>query len=258
MKSFKFFLFFLVAFISINIFAQPKVVAHRGFWQTNGSAQNSIASLTKADSVKVFGSEFDVWMTADNQLLVNHDREYKGYKMDSTDFSILTSLKLENGENLPSLKDYLSVAKKLPDLKLFLEMKSLATSERETAAVKKIIRMVKKDKLGQRTCYIAFSKHVVKEFIRLSPHSAVYYLGGDLSPEEIKALGCAGLDYSMAVLRENQDWVERAHRLNLLVNVWTVDNSEDMDYFIGQKVDFITTNKPLLLQEKNEMRIFDK
>ena len=30
--------------------AQTKVIAHRGFWKTPGSSQNSISSLLKADS----------------------------------------------------------------------------------------------------------------------------------------------------------------------------------------------------------------
>ena len=43
--------------------AQPKVIAHRGYWTAPESAQNSIASFTKADAVGVFGSEIDVWLT---------------------------------------------------------------------------------------------------------------------------------------------------------------------------------------------------
>ena len=30
-----------------------QVIAHRGFWKTDGSAQNSIAALVKADSIIV-------------------------------------------------------------------------------------------------------------------------------------------------------------------------------------------------------------
>ena len=55
-----------------------QVIAHRGFWKTDGSAQNSIAALVKADSINCYGSEFDVWLTADNQLVVNHDSTFKG------------------------------------------------------------------------------------------------------------------------------------------------------------------------------------
>ena len=33
-----------------------QVIAHRGFWKTDGSAQNSIAALVKADSIHCYGS----------------------------------------------------------------------------------------------------------------------------------------------------------------------------------------------------------
>ena len=38
--------------------AQTKVIAHRGFWKTPGSSQNSISSLQQADSLGCYGSEF--------------------------------------------------------------------------------------------------------------------------------------------------------------------------------------------------------
>ena len=62
---------------SAAVAAQPKVISHRGYWTAPNSAQNSLASFTKADSVGVFGSEIDVWLTADDKLIVNHDRVYR-------------------------------------------------------------------------------------------------------------------------------------------------------------------------------------
>ena len=66
--------FLAAALIGLSAVAQPKIVAHRGYWRAPGSAQNSIASWNKADSVKVYGSEMDVWMNADGGLVVNHDQ----------------------------------------------------------------------------------------------------------------------------------------------------------------------------------------
>ena len=43
---------------------------------------------------------------------------------------------------------------------------------------------------------------------------------------------------------------KEAHDLGLTVNVWTVDEVEDMKWLIEQKVDFITTNEPVILQEE--------
>ena len=55
-----------------------QVIAHRGFWKTDGSAQNSIAALVKADSINCYGSEFDVWLTADNQLVDTYPTSLAG------------------------------------------------------------------------------------------------------------------------------------------------------------------------------------
>ena len=78
-----------------------QVIAHRGFWKTDGSAQNSIAALVKADSINCYGSEFDVWLTADNQLVVNHDSTFKGVNMQKSTAQQCTAVILDNGEQLP-------------------------------------------------------------------------------------------------------------------------------------------------------------
>ena len=64
----------------------------------------------------------------------------------------------------------------------------------------------------------------------------------------IKGLGLTGIDYSMRVLRKHPEWVEQAKKLGLEVNVWTVDEEEDMRYFIDLGVDYITTDYPERLQ----------
>ena len=62
----------------IGIQAQTQVIAHRGFWKTEGSAQNSIMALEKAAEAQLYGSEFDVLMTADGKVVVNHDSSIEG------------------------------------------------------------------------------------------------------------------------------------------------------------------------------------
>ena len=78
----------------------------------------------------------------------------------------------------------------------------------------------------------------------------VYYLNGELSPKELKELGAAGLDYHMGVIKKHPEWIKEAHDLGLKVNVWTVDEAEEMKWLIEQKVDFITTNEPVVLLEE--------
>lgn len=232
------------------VVAQPKVIAHRGYWTAPESAQNSIASFTKADAVGVFGSEIDVWLTADNKLIVNHDRVYKDtdINMENATAKQITAIKLPNGENIPTLDEYLKLVASKPDTRLILEMKSLSDYNREDLAAEKIVKALKKYKVLDRTDIIAFSINACMAFKKLVPDTKIYYLNGDLPPKSIKKLGLAGIDYSMKVLRAHPEWVKQAHDQGLEVNVWTVDSEEDMKYFIGLGVDYITTDYPERLQ----------
>ena len=109
--------------------------------------------------------------------------------------------------------------------------------------------MVKLNGLENKVEYIAFSLHMTKELIRLAPKNDVYYLNGDLSPQELKEIGCAGLDYNLGVMKKNENWFKEAKNIGLKTNVWTVNNKKDMQYCIDNGADFITTDEPELLQE---------
>ena len=235
---------------SAAVAAQPKVISHRGYWTAPNSAQNSQASFTKADSVGVFGSEIDVWLTADDKLIVNHDRVYKGtdINMEKSTLKEITSIVLPNGENIPTLDAYLRLVATKPNTRLILEMKSLSDLKREDLAAEKIIKALRKYNLLDRTDIIAFSINACLAFKKLMPDGRIFYLNGDLAPRSIKKLGLTGIDYSMSVLRKNPKWVEQAHKEGLEVNVWTVDTEEDMRYFIDLGVDYITTDYPERLQ----------
>lgn len=235
---------------SAAVAAQPKVISHRGYWTAPNSAQNSLASFTKADSVGVFGSEIDVWLTADDKLIVNHDRVYKGtdINMEKSTLKEITSIVLPNGENIPTLDAYLRLVATKPNTRLILEMKSLSDLKREDLAAEKIIKALHKYNLLDRTDIIAFSINACLAFKKLMPDGRIFYLNGDLAPRSIKKLGLTGIDYSMSVLRKNPKWVEQAHKEGLEVNVWTVDTEEDMRYFIDLGVDYITTDYPERLQ----------
>lgn len=231
--------------------AQPKVIAHRGYWTAPGSAQNSLTSFSKADSIGVYGSEIDVWLTADDRLIVNHDRVYKGTDIDMEKATAreIMQIVLPNGkENIPSLDQYLDLVASKPDTRLILEMKSLSDLNREDLAAEKIVRALRRHGVLERTDIIAFSINACLAFKKLIPETKIYYLNGDLPPKSIKKLGLAGIDYSMGALRRHPEWVKQAHDLGLEVNVWTVDSEEDMRYFIDLGVDYITTDYPERLQ----------
>lgn len=231
--------------------AQPKIIAHRGYWQTSGSAQNSLASLVKADSIGCYGSEFDVWLTADDRLIVNHDRVYRDtdIRMDESRASLITAIVLPNGERIPTLDAYLATAERCPSIRLILEIKSLSDPKREALCAKKIVRTLKRHGVLDRTDFIAFSFDACLAVRALLPEARVYYLNGDLAPKRIAEANLTGIDYWEGVLREHPEWIAQAHELGLEVNVWTVNDEESMRHFIARGVDYITTDRPEQLRQ---------
>ena len=211
---------------------KTKVIAHRGYWKTEGSAQNSIRSLELAKEIKVYGCEFDVHLTADNVPVVFHDQHINGKDIQKTSYAELKDHKLPNGETLPTLEQYLKRAKKVKRIKLIFELKSHATPERDRV------------KLGKRTEYIAFSLEAAKALHQYAPKRPVYYLNGDLSPKQLKELGFAGLDYHYKVMQQHPEWFKEAKELKLKVNVWTVNEVPVMKEMIEKGADFLTTDHP--------------
>lgn len=225
--------------------AQTKIIAHRGFWQTEGSAQNSVTALKRAAEAKLYGSEFDVQLTADGTVVVNHDDEIGGLTIGTTDYAKLKHLKLKNGETLPTLADYLKAGKTLPHIQLILEIKPHPTKAQEDAIAAACVSMVKEYGMEKQVEYISFSMNICEQLARLAPDAEIAYLEGDVTPKAIKEKGLTGIDYEYKVFEKHPEWVREAHELGLKVNVWTVNREADMRKMAGLKVDYLTTDRPL-------------
>ncbi len=228
-------------------FNKNRVIAHRGAWKNTGASENSISALQHAVRLACQGSEFDVHMTLDSGLIVNHDPSFKGKVIHSTNFADLKQLKLSNGENMPGLEDYLTEGIKQNSTKLILELKPTINKERAIQSAGKVYEMVRSMKAQAWIDYISFDYNICLELMRLDPHARVAYLNGDKSPEQLAADKLWGLDYNQSVFQKNPGWIEQAKAKGLTINAWTVNDPKLLQWFLDQKIDFITTNEPELL-----------
>ena len=243
------FLILALACASMMMNAQPKVVAHRGYWRTDGSAQNSIVSLQKAAAVGCYGSEFDVWITVDGVPVVFHDATINGIKIEDATYAELMNHRLANGEFIPTLQQYLQEATKIEGCQLILEIKPHSTAQRDERVVQRCLELIHMLKLQKRTEYISFSKHVCEYLHEQEPNAKIAYLSGDISPKDIKAMGLTGIDYHQDVFRKHPEWLKESQQLGVEVNVWTVDGKDALTEFANMKgIDIITTNDPEILQ----------
>ncbi|MDE7457248.1 MAG: endonuclease/exonuclease/phosphatase family protein [Muribaculaceae bacterium] len=226
--------------------ARPQVVAHRGYWNAPGSAQNSIRALVKADSIGADAVELDVWISADNVLYVNHDPDFKGVNIEKSDSETLSKLRLANGEPLPTLDSYLEVAKGLkPDL--VVEMKTHTDPKREDVAVEKTINMITEKGLTDRTSYITFSRNSFDNLVAMSGRPVQFLSATE--PAMLDKIGGDGADYHISVYRTNPQWFDELRALDKTINIWTVNSPADLKYCINHGADFITTDDPELAMQ---------
>lgn len=231
--------------------AQTQIIAHRGYFQTQPpTTENSITALQNAQKLKIYGSEFDVRMSKDGVLVINHDEHHGKMEISETDFKELAKLKLSNGEKYPTLKDYLKSGKKDKALKLIVEIKPAKTEALENEMVEKTVKMIKEMKLESQCEYISFSLNICKQIKKIAPDFKVQYLRGELSPQQIKDEGLDGLDYHYSVFQKNPTWISEANALGLITNSWTVNEVEIYNELKKQGIGFITTNIPEQLKEK--------
>ena len=256
----------LYDFPSLGQGGKTAIVAHRGFWQNEeaGMARNSIASLRQAVLWGFRGSECDIHLTADSVIVVNHDNSIGGRKIRTHSYEELSATLLVNGETLPTFDNYLDeFAKGANHMMLVVEFKTQGEWQRESRLVDKAFEALKAHNLfdPSKVAFISFGRDICRKVAKEAPSFVNQYLNGDAEPRVLAQEGINGMDYNGAVLKAHPSWVSEAHALGMSVNVWTVDNPDDMDFFRNLGVDQITTNDPLLARSRlgdSEFRIRKK
>ena len=227
-------------------FAANKVVAHRGAFKENGFPENSIASLKEAIRLGCTGTEFDVRMTADDSLVINHDPHHNRLEIEKTGFAELRHFPLANGEPLPTLRSYLLAGmERNTHTRLVLEIKPSGISkERAKIIAGKVWQLVNELKAAPWIVYISFDYEILKEMRRLDPKASLQFLDGNIAPAQLKADGINGADYHFSVFKKNPHWIKEAKEQGIALNAWTVNDEETMQWLIKEGFDFITTNEP--------------
>ena len=245
------------AFPVIDQKGKVAVVAHRGFWKSEagGMSENSIASLKAAQDAGFWGSECDIHITSDDEVLVNHNNDINGKKIATHKYSDFADDLLPNGEKRPTLDEYLDQAAKCPATKLIIEFKSQPSEDREDLLVEKTIAALKAYKLynPQLVLFISFSRHICDKVAAEHPAFINQFLSAqvlkDEKPSRYAQRGINGVDYYFKMFDVRPEWVTEAHGLGMSVNAWTVDEEKDIKRMIEVGVDAITSNYPLLVRE---------
>lgn len=235
---------------SYSQFNDNPIIAHRGAWKNAQHPENSIASLKEAIKNGYHGAEFDVHLTKDDSLVVNHDNDFFGVDVEKAIYQELLTEKLSNGESIPTVREYLLAGIKQSSTKLILEIKTSTQGKKRSLKLARMsVELVESLGAQEWVEYICFDYDVGKLVHQLDPEAKVAYLKGDLPPEQVKKGGYTGLDYNYKVYRKHPNWIKKAHDLGLSINVYTVNDAEEMKALLTQNVEYITTDEPEMLMK---------
>ncbi|MBP6611224.1 MAG: glycerophosphodiester phosphodiesterase [Paludibacter sp.] len=252
MKTKFFSIVLLVVMVAPYLNAQTKIIAHRGYWKTEGSVHNSLSSLKNAQNCGLYGSELDVHLASDGVLVVYHDDKLDNMEIAKTPSAAILKSKLSNGEEVPTLEAYLKQGLRDKDTKLIIELKPKKDSLLEKATAKAVVDLVKKHRMESQVEYISFSLHLCKQLAQLqhkSPVAFLAYKSEALAPSELHKLGISGFDYHYGILLKNTQWINEAKALGMTSNCWTVNDVDTIIKLAGLGVDFVTTNEPVMAKK---------
>lgn len=232
----------------VNINSDILVIGHKGASKTE--PENSLRSFKRAIELEADFIELDVQFSKDKEIVVFHDYDIKritgqdGYIKEMT-VQELKQYDIGEGESIPTLKEVISLTK--GKIGLQIELKEEGTG-------KVVIDMLRDANLIDSTIISSFNH---KEILRVQEIEPRVRLGALIServstPSDLNKATKRIIKKKLFAVHPhykgvNRDLVEYAHSNNLNVNVWTVDEKEDIQRMIDIGVDgIISDDIPLL------------
>lgn len=223
---------------------ETEVLAHRGFIQ--GGVENTLPALQAAARAGADRVEFDVMETKDGKFVVMHDTNLKrlsGRNLDVKDLTQdeLTKITVRAGgmeAKIPSLEEWirLSIHLNLPQL---LEIKLHGGETPDL--VPRLLAVLDRAGVTEAYTYHSLSREVVEELKRLRPQLIV----GFIVPINFGGVPDVNADF---IVIEQQSFstrfVRQAWAAGYNVIVWTVDDEQQMRYYMNDAVDGIITDRP--------------
>jgi len=250
------FLSFLIISITMSTTAQTQFIAHRG--ASFVAPENTLTAAKLGWELGADAVEIDIHISADNQVMVIHDKTTKRtcgetYTVNTTNSEELRKLdagsrkdKKYKGENIPFLSEIILAIPE--DKKLVVEIKC---GSEVIPFLKKIIEEFGKS--GQ-IIFISFGWQTILDAKNAFPDNNCYWLsylkpGLKKKMNQAREFGLEGINLRHTIIDENL--MSFANELNLEVFTWTVDDPIEAKRLIELGVSQITTNRPVWL--KNEV-----
>lgn len=232
----------------------PRICAHRGFNKV--APENSLPAFGAAYALGADEIEFDLWVSADGEIIVSHDpnveriSDGKGFIKDLTfkELSAFDTGKHFNaffeGLTFFTLEDVLKkfACRVIMNIHIKSGKEDDVYSER---AMEKIVGLLYKYGCSKHV-YFMGSEPVMKTAIKIAPEIN-RCMGAGGRPWEIVERGLLFGCKKVQLFKPNfnREMVEKAHKNGLICNVFYADNAHEALEYREMEIDTILTNNCL-------------
>lgn len=244
---------FLTMFLRTEVaqICDPIVLSHRGV-STGKFSENTISGIMEAKKEGADIVEIDVYQDKSGTLVLSHDHDLsrifhiKKNISDLTDAEI-EKIKLPNGEKIPTLQSVLKIAK-MYDIPLLIEPK---IHGKETNLPGTLVNLLNSEEMVAKTQIHSLNIELLHQIKKLQPHlqvGLILFAGSG---------HIATMDVDFFSLQEGlatRSTIEDIKKFEKKVYVWTLNNPENVGYYMKNGVDgIITDNVPKISQKISEV-----
>ena len=229
--------------ILVDVTARP-LIGHRG--APAEAPENTLPSFQRAAELGVDAFEFDVRLTADDQVVVHHDPTLDRTTDLRGPLMARTLDQLRAGTNIPTLDEVLGA---FPTMPMLIELKEVAGQER----VRDVI--LRHDAAGQ--CLVASEYHDALDCFRdgrflvgASRRDILRLMIGSATgtpPKQVAYHALSVPDRHHFLPVATRGFIADAHSLGCPVHIWTVDDPAEADELRARGANGILTNDPARL-----------
>ena len=231
-----------------------KIIAHRGF--SGIYPENTMLAFKKAIEIGADGIELDVHLSKDGQVMIIHDEALKrttgldGVISDYTraELEKISAGKTKNDEfgftPIPSLEEYLAFMAEHKDKFTNIELKTAPVYYPEIE--EKTLELVRKFDLEKNIIYSSFNWLSIERMQRLGTISETGLLfSGMKLYNQAHIIKSLGINYFHPDFNDLTDEIVKSYLDNKIgLNVWTVNEIEDMKVCLSWNIDGLITNFP--------------
>lgn len=232
----------------------PRICAHRGFNKI--APENSMAALGMAIGMGAEEIEFDLRVTADGEIVVNHDSTLDrcsngtGKLKDHT-FAELRQLDFGSwfgpeyaGIQIPTFEE---VLKKFACHTIM----NIHINTTDLKAIEKIVALVRKYDCVKHSYFMVSEDDSIRYIQSLGKDLRICVGHDSAQPWSIVdraiALGCYKVQFFMKYV--NQEMIDKAHAHGILCNMFYADDPEQAKNYLDMGIDTILTNRYQVIQQ---------